>query len=199
MPSRCCSTDQEDLLRKIIVQMSVSLDGYFEGPDHDISWHHITDEIHNDVNDFIRDEIGAFLHGRVMHELMVDFWPTADQEPDCPAPMRDFAGIYREMPKIVYSSTYDDTAWNTTIARTVDPAEIQRLKEQPGKALGVGGADLIASFAKHDLIDEWRLYVVPVVLGAGRRLFPDGVRIPLRLTESRTFDNGSILTRYARA
>jgi dihydrofolate reductase len=186
-------------LRKIVVQMSVSLDGYFEGPDRDISWHLVTDEIHRDVNEFIRSEIGTFLHGRVMHELMVDFWPTADQEPDCPEPMRDFAGIYREMPKIVYSSTYDDTAWNTTIARTVDPTEIRRLQEQPGGALGVGGADLIASFVEHDLIDEWRLYVVPVVLGAGRRLFPDGVTIPLRLTESRTFDNGVILARYARA
>jgi dihydrofolate reductase len=113
--------------------------------------------------------------------------------------MRDFAEIYRVMPKIVYSSTYDDTSWNATIVRTVDPAEIQRLKEQPGGHLNVGGADLIASFVEHDLIDEWRLYVVPVVLGAGRRLFPDGARIPLRLTESRTFDNGSILTRYARA
>jgi dihydrofolate reductase len=187
------------VLKKVIVQMSVSLDGYFEGPDGDLSWHMITEESHHDVNEFIRQEIGTFLHGRVMHEMMVGFWPTADQEPDCPEPMRDFAGIYREMPKIVYSSTYDDTSWNTTIARTVDPAEIQRLKEQPGGALGVGGAGLIASFLEHDLIDEWRLYVVPVILGAGRRLFPDGVRIPLRLTESRTFDNGVILARYARA
>ena len=113
--------------------------------------------------------------------------------------MRDFAGIYREMPKIVYSSTYSDTAWNTTIVREVDPAAVRALQEQPGLALGVGGADLMTSFAKHDLIDEWRLYVTPVILGAGRRLFPDGVTIPLRLTESRTFDNGVILTRYARA
>jgi dihydrofolate reductase len=63
----------------------------------------------------------------------------------------------------------------------------------------LGGANLAASFLEHDLIDEWRLYVVPVVLGAGRQLFPDGVSIPLRLTETRAFDNGSILTRYARA
>ena len=187
-------------MKKIIVQMSVSLDGYFEGPDRDISWHLVDDEIHRDVNDFIRTEIGTFLHGRVMHEMMVGFWPTADQEPDCPEPMRDFAEIYREMPKIVYSSTYDDTAWKTSIAREVDPAEIQRLKEQPGLHLGVGGADLAASFAEHDLIDEWRLYVTPVILGAGRRLFPEGVSTTsLRLTESRVFDNGVILTRYARA
>jgi dihydrofolate reductase len=198
MRSRCCSTNQEEALRKIIVQMSVSLDGYFEGPDRDISWHQVTDELHRDVNDFLRP-MSAFLQGRVVHELMVDFWPTADEDPDIPEPMRDFAGIYREMPKYVYSSTYSDTAWNATIVREVDPAEVRALKEQPGGDMVLGGANLAASFLKHDLIDEWRLYVVPVVLGAGRRLFPDGVSIPLRLTESRVFDNGSILTRYARA
>jgi dihydrofolate reductase len=185
-------------MKKIIVQMSVSLDGYFEGPDRDISWHEVTDELHRDVNDFLRP-MSAFLQGRVVHELMVDYWPTADEDPDVPEPMRDFAGIYREMPKYVYSSTYSNTAWNATIVREVDPAEVRALKDQPGGDMVLGGANLAASFLEHDLIDEWRLYVVPVVLGAGRRLFPDGVSIPLRLTETRTFDNGSILTRYARA
>jgi dihydrofolate reductase len=185
-------------MRKVIVQMSVSLDGYFEGPDRDISWHLMNDEIHRDVNDFLRP-MSAFLQGRVVHELMVDYWPAADDDPDAPGPVRDFAGIYREMPKYVYSSTYDDTAWNATIVRTVDPDEVHALKEQPGGDMVVGGGNLVASFLEHDLIDEWRLYVTPVVLGAGRRLFPEGVRIPLRLTQSHVFDNGVILTRYARA
>ena len=185
-------------MRKIIVQMSVSLDGYFEGPDRDISWGMITDEIHRDVNDFIRP-MSAFLHGRVMHELMVDFWPTADEDPDISEPMRDFAGIYREIPKVVYSTTYADTAWNTTIVREVDPAEVQALKEQPGGDMGVGGAELVATFLQHDLIDEWRLYVHPVVLGAGRRLFPDSITaIPLGLVEAKAFDNGVLLTHYRR-
>lgn len=177
--------------------MSVSLDGYFEGPDRDISWHLITDEIHRDVNDFLRP-MSAFLQGRVVHEMMVDFWPTADDDPDVPEPMRDFAGIYREMPKHVYSSSYADAAWNTTIVRRVDPAEVRALKDGPGGDMALGGADLAASFLRHDLIDEWRLYVHPVVLGAGRRLFPADVSIPLRRTESHVFDNGVILTRYAR-
>ncbi|MBK5305075.1 MAG: dihydrofolate reductase family protein [Frankiaceae bacterium] len=185
-------------MRKIIVQLSVSLDGYFEGPERDISWGMITDEIHRDVNDFVRREIGTFLHGRVMHELMVNYWPTADQEPDITEPERDFAGIYREIPKIVYSSTYDDTAWNTSIVREVDPDAVRALKDQPGGDLGLGGVDLMQSFLEYDLVDEWRFYVTPVVLGAGRRVFPDGVSIPLRLTETRAFDNGVLLTRYAR-
>jgi dihydrofolate reductase len=185
------------VLRKIIVQMSVSLDGYFEGPDRDISWHQISEEAHQDVNDFLRT-MSAFLQGRVVHELMVDYWPEADQAPDAGPAERDFAAIYREMPKYVYSSTYDNTAWNATMVRTVDPEEVRALKEQPGGDMVVGGGNLVESFLKHDLIDEWRLYVVPVILGAGRRLFPEGVRMPLRLTQSHVFDNGVILTRYAR-
>lgn len=185
-------------MRKIVVMMSVSLDGYFEGPDRDISWHLVTDEIHRDFNDVLRP-MSAFLHGRVMHEMMVDYWPTADQDPQITEPMREFAGVYREIPKFVYSTTFDDTAWNTTIVREVDPDEVRALKDQPGGDMGLGGADLAASFLKHDLIDEWRLYVHPVVVGAGRRLFPEGVSIPLRLTETRVFDNGVLLTRYARA
>ena len=185
-------------MRKIIVQMSVSLDGYFEGPDRDISWHQISEEAHQDVNDFLRT-MSAFLQGRVVHELMVDYWPEADQAPDAGPAERDFAAIYREMPKYVYSSTYDNTAWNATMVRTVDPEEVRALKEQPGGDMVVGGGNLVESFLKYDLIDEWRLYVVPVILGAGRRLFPEGVRMPLRLTQSHVFDNGVILTRYARA
>ena len=185
-------------MRKIIVQMSVSLDGYFEGLDRDISWHLVDEEVHRDVNDFLRP-MSAFLQGRVVHELMVDYWPAADEDPDAPEPIRDFAAIYRAMPKIVYSSTYDDTSWNATIVRKVDPNEVRTLKDQPGGDLVVGGANLVASFLEHDLVDEWRLYVMPVVLGAGRRLFPDGMTIPLRLAETRAFGNGVLLARYERA
>jgi dihydrofolate reductase len=109
----------------------------------------------------------------------------------CPVPARPHPS-YR-------LGRHDDPAWNATVVRQVDPDEVRALKDQPGGDLCLGGADLAASFLAHDLIDEWRLYVVPVVLGAGRRLFPDGVRNPLRLVETRAFDNGVLLTRYARA
>lgn len=82
--------------------------------------------------------------------------------------------------------------------REVVPDEVRALKEQPGGDIALGGADLAATFMTHDLIDEYRLYLHPVVLGAGRRLFPDGPSIPLRLVESRAFDNGDVLTRYQR-
>jgi dihydrofolate reductase len=184
-------------VRKIVVQMSLSLDGYFEGPDRDISWHMVDEEVHRDVNDFLRP-MSAFLQGRVTHELMADYWPTADQDPQAPEPIRHFSGIWREMPKLVYSRTLDTTEWNTTVIREVDPDEVRALKNQPGGDMCLGGADLAATFMKHDLIDEYRFYLNPLVLGAGSRLFPDGISIPLQLTETRAFDNGVVLTRYRR-
>jgi dihydrofolate reductase len=182
-------------LRKIVVMFSVSLDGYFEGPDGDLSWHRITPELHDEFNEVLRP-MSAFLHGRVMHEMMDAYWPTADQQPDASPSEVAFSAIYRAMPKVVYSRTLDDVGPGNTIVRDVVPAEVQALKDQPGGALGLGGADLAASFLRHGLVDEYRLYVHPVVLGAGRRLFPEDTTVPLELVEHRAFDNGVVLTRY---
>ena len=185
-------------MRKIVVMFSVSLDGFFEGPDRDLRWHRITPALHDEFNEVSRG-CDAFLHGRVMHELMEGYWPTADREPDASPSEIEFSGIYRSMPKIVYSRTLEQTDPQVTVVREVVPAEVQALKDQPGGDLGLGGADLLSSFLKHDLVDEFRLYLHPVVLGAGRRLFPAGVAVPLQLVETRPFDNGVVLTRYARA
>jgi dihydrofolate reductase len=184
-------------LRKIVVMMSVSLDGFFEGPNGDLSWHDITHELHSEFNDVLRP-MSLFIDGRVMHEMMSDYWPTADQHPDSTETENEFAAIWREKPKRVYSRTLDTTDWNTTVLREVDPDEVRALKEQPGGDMALGGADLTASFLAHDLVDEFRLYVHPVVIGAGRRLFHEGRQIPLQLVESRSFDNGVLLTRYQR-
>ncbi|CAM5688921.1 hypothetical protein SAURM35S_00876 [Streptomyces aurantiogriseus] len=107
-------------MRKIVLMMSMSLDGYIEGPDRDISWHRVDDELHQHFNDTAR-EMGGFLDGRVTHELMAGFWPTADQDPEAPAPVAEFAAIWREKPKIVYSRTLQHADWNTTIVREVVP------------------------------------------------------------------------------
>jgi dihydrofolate reductase len=94
-------------MRKIVVQMMLSLDGCFEGPDHDISWHQVDEELHAHFNEQLAT-MSAFLEGRVSYELMEAFWPTADQDPENPPTMRDFAGIWRAVPKIVYSRTLHD-------------------------------------------------------------------------------------------
>jgi dihydrofolate reductase len=186
-------------MRRIVLWLTVSLDGYFEGPGGDISWHQVDDELHDHMNESLA-AMGGFIHGRVTWELMAAVWPTMDADPDAPRPMREFAPIWRDMPKIVYSRTLREAGWNTEIRREVDVEEIRALQAQPGGDLPLGGADLAATFFAHDLVDELRLYVVPVLLGAGRPLFPAAGELKTwRLAENRTFGNGVVLLRYERA
>jgi dihydrofolate reductase len=186
-------------MRKIVVMMSVSVDGFIEGPNRELDWHLVDEELHRHFNDVLR-VMGDFLHGRVTYELMAGFWPTADRDPSTPAPMVEFARIWRDMPKIVYSRTLERADWNTTVVREVVPEEVMALKDRPGGDLALGGADLAATFIRHDLVDEYRLYVHPIVLGQGKQLFqPSSVPVVLRLAESRVFGNGVILLRYLRA
>ena len=185
-------------MRKIVWMMSVSVDGYMEGPNREIDWHMVDDELHCHMNDWLAGA-GAFLEGRVTYELMEDFWPTADQDPAAPPTIVEFAQIWREMPKIVYSRTLERAGGNATVVHQVVPAEVLALKAQRGGALIVGGADLGAEFARHDLIDEYRLYVHPIVIGRGRPMLrPSDADVPLRLIETHTFGNGVVLLRYER-
>jgi dihydrofolate reductase len=143
--------------------------------------------------------MGAFLDGRITYQLMAGFWPTADTDPASTEPVVEFARIWRDMPKIVYSRTLQQAGWNTTIVREVVPEEVMALKTQPGGDMALGGANLAATFMRHGLIDEYRLYVHPVLIGRGRPLFqPSDVAIKLRLIETRTFGNGVVLLRYQR-
>ena len=185
-------------MRKIILMMSVSVDGFIEGPQRQIDWHLVDDELHNHFNEQLA-VMGAFLNGRVTYELMAEFWPTADSDPSSTAPMVEFARIWRDMPKIVFSRTLERADWNTTVVRDVVVEEIMALKAQPGGDLGLGGADLAAAFMRHDLIDEYRLYVHPVLIGRGKPLFPaSDATTDLRLAETRAFGNGVVLLRYQR-
>ncbi|MER7107560.1 dihydrofolate reductase family protein [Streptomyces sp. NPDC000229] len=183
---------------KIVLFMSVSLDGFMEGPNRELDWHLVDDELHGHFNEELA-AVGAFMSGRVTHELMADFWPTADADPSTPATMAEFAGIWREKPKYVFSSTLQEAGWNTTVVRDVDPEEVTALAKQYPGDLALGGADLAAAFRRHDLIDAYRIYVHPVLIGRGKRLFPDAdTRSDLRLVETRTFGNGVVLLRYER-
>ncbi|MCX4456520.1 dihydrofolate reductase family protein [Streptomyces sp. NBC_01340] len=186
-------------MRRIVLMMSVSLDGFIEGPNREIDWHRVDAELHRHFNEEI-GKLGGLLEGRVTHELMAGFWPTADQDPDSPdstAETVEFAGIWRDIPKFVYSRTLERADWNTTIVRDVVPDEVRVLKEQPGGDLGLGGADLAAAFLRHDLVDEFRVYVHPVIIGRGKPLFPEsGTPTGLRLIQSRAFGNGVVLLRY---
>jgi dihydrofolate reductase len=177
--------------------MSVSLDGFIEGPNREIDWHQVNEEVADYFNDVLRP-MGAFLDGRVTHALMTAYWPTADQTSGANRTTVEFARIWRDMPKIVYSRTLEHADWNTTVVREVVADEVTALKAQPGGDLVLGGADLGATFRELDLIDEYHICVHPVLIGRGTPLFrPSDTWASLRLTETRAFSNGVVLLRYA--
>lgn len=186
-------------MRNIIFMMSVSVDGFMEGPDREIDWHMVDEELHTHFNEELAG-MSAFLEGRVTYELMEGFWPTADQDPGAGRTMVEFAAIWRDMPKIVFSRTLKAAGENTKLLPEVVPEEIRSLTAQPGGDMVVGGADLASTFMRHDLIDEYRVYVHPVILGRGRPMFiPSDNRVKLDRVETRTFGNGVVLLRYRRA
>ena len=184
-------------MKNVVLFMSVSVDGFIAGPDGDLGWHRVDDEVHEHFNETL-SAMSAFLDGRVTWELMADFWPTADADPSAPAPVAEFARIWREMPKVVFSRSLSTTEWNTTVRREVSAHEIRAMRAEPGGDLALGGADLAATFLSLDLVDELRLYVHPTLVGSGKRLFASDVVRDLELVESRVFGNGVVLLRYAR-
>jgi dihydrofolate reductase len=185
-------------MSRIVLMMSVSVDGFIEGPDRELDWHMVDDELHGHFNEVLSG-MGAFVSGRVTYELMARFWPTADTDPSSTPPMVEFARIWRDKPKFVFSRTLERAGWNTTVVRDPVAEEIQALKAQAGGDLALGGADLAAAFMRQDLVDEYRLYVHPVVIGRGKPLFqPSDTRLGLRPVGTRTFGNGVVLLHYRR-
>ena len=186
-------------MRKVIYLMNVSLDGYVEGPDRDPGWARPDDELFRFFIDQERPK-GAFLYGRRLYELMASHWPTADADPTAPDDIVEFAKIWRAKPKVVFSRTLTEVAWNGRLVRDDVAREVADLKEQPGGDLAVGVPTLAAALIRLGLVDEYRLVVHPVVLGGGTPFFPalDG-QVLLRLLETRTFSSGVEYLRYARA
>ena len=182
-------------LNKIIFMMSVSLDGYFETAGHSLAWQDISDELHTHFNEELA-AAGAMLNGRVTYELMAAAWPTADEDPAAPKPVAEFARIWRDLPKVAYSRTLSEAGWNTTIVRDVIPAEVEALRSAAGGDLFIGGPDLLTTFQRLGLVDEYRIYVHPTVIGAGNPLFRPGTNLRLRLTDTRQFTNGVVQLRY---
>jgi dihydrofolate reductase len=181
----------------VVAFISISLDGFIEGPERQIDWHRVDEEFHEHVNDALR-RMAAFLDGRTTYELMAQYWPTADADPDATPFIVDFARIWRDMPKVVYSRTLTSAGWNTVIRRDIDAHEVRELAE--GGDVTVGGAEVITAFRELDLVDEYRIYVHPVLIGRGKRLFPDSdFASDLRLLGSHVFGNGVVLLHYARA
>jgi dihydrofolate reductase len=155
----------------------------------------LTKEFHTFVNEQQR-EFDTYLYGRRMYEVMA-YWETADQDPSAPEYELEFARIWQKMPKIVFSKTLEQVQGNARLVKDNIAAEVTRLKAQPGRNMDLGGPTLASTFMRLGLIDEYRLFVQPVVLGSGTPFFPAlDDTIKLRLVETHTFGSGVVYLHY---
>jgi dihydrofolate reductase len=185
-------------MRKVIYSMGVSLDGFIAGPNGEIDWGAPDEERHRFHNEQTR-EIGAHFCGRRLYEEM-RYWDTAEENPSASEYELEFARVWKEIPKIVFSTTLEKVDGNARLATDGVAKEVARLKAEPGKDLAVGGAGLASSFIEQGLVDEFRLFVSPVVLGGGTPYFPAlQERIDLELVETKTFGSPVVYLRYQRA
>lgn len=183
-------------MRKLIYHMSVSLDGYAEGPGGDLSWSTPSPELHSYFN-ALDASLDGQIYGRGLYELMSAFWPTADQDPTAPPEIVEYARVWRAQHRFVFSNSLKEVGWNSTLVRGDLPQEIMKLKQQPGNALGLGGPTLAHSVMRLGLVDEIGMYIHPVLLGGGKRLLPDLPEpLQLHLVETRQFPQGVVLLRY---
>jgi dihydrofolate reductase len=179
-------SNQTEPGRRLFVSMLVSLDGFIEGPQHELDWFEDGDPQFEQYCDEMIDSVGLALYGRRAYELMVKYWPDAELNPRSPADLA-FARKMNALPKVVLSRTLDKAAWNNTrIVRDQIPETIAALKREAGKPIVAwAGAGLVSTLARANLVDEYRLIVHPVLLGKGTPLFQDiAQRQRLRLTRT---------------
>lgn len=176
---------------RLVVMLSMSLDGFFEGPGGDISWHQVTEDLHRDMNAMLGASAGL-LNGRRNWELMADFWPEVD--PDEPAVMQEFSAIWNRLPQHVFSTTLDSVGHGAILHRSIDV--VPELKERADGDLYAGGGTLAAALASRGWVDRYVLHVVPVVLGAGTPLFTPDERQDLQLVGHKIYDNGVAQLHY---
>ena len=181
-------------MRRIIFQMMVSLDGYFEGPNKELDWHVVDEEFNHYASDLL-DSVDTLIFGRVTYQLMASYWPTPAATVNDPVIARKMNGL----PKIVFSKSLDEAKWqNTRLVKENAVEEISRLKQQPGKDMAIfGSSDLAVSLTPSGLIDEYRIFFNPIFLGAGKPLL-HGLkgRLRLKLMKDRQFNSGVVMLCY---
>jgi dihydrofolate reductase len=179
-------------MAKLIYSAIASLDGFVEDVQGGFGWAAPDEEVHAFVNDFQRP-IGTYLYGRRMYETMV-YWETDD---DSNAVASDYAAIWRSAEKVVFSRTLQTpSSAKTQLQTTFDPGAIRLLKERSQTDLTVGGAELAAQAIAAGVVDECCLFLVPVLVGGGKRALPDKVHASLELLEERRFRAGVVYLRY---
>lgn len=181
---------------KLTFGMSVSLDGYTAAPGDDLGWSVPSDELFQWWSDRVA-ATGLALYGRRLWEDMSAHWPTADQQPGATPAHVEFARRWRDMPKVVFSSTPREVGWNARLVTDDAVSEIARLKAEDGVPLEIGGATLASAAMRAGLIDEYVVVTHPVLVGGGTPFFtPLDSWVDLDLVETRTFPGGVLLTRY---
>ncbi|MEU3411969.1 dihydrofolate reductase family protein [Streptomyces sp. NPDC006658] len=183
-------------MRKLTYGMNLSLDGYIAAPGDDIGWSVPSDELFRFWSDRLQATDLA-LYGRKLWQTMSSYWPTGDQQPDATPAEIEYARRWRDMPKVVFSSTIDKVGWNTRLVTGDAVAEITRLRAEDGGPMDIGGATLAGAAMRAGLIDEYMLATAPVLVGGGTPFFTALDNwVDLKLVETRTFPCGVILTRY---
>ncbi|GIG39291.1 dihydrofolate reductase family protein [Cellulomonas phragmiteti] len=181
---------------KLIYAANVSLDGYLEDETGAFDFSVPDEEVHAFWNEHERG-IGTSLYGRRMYETM-RVWEDDDWLADQPAVVREYAGIWRDADKVVYSTTLEAVSTaRTRIERRFDPAAVRRLTEESDADLSVGGATLGAEAFRHGLVDECVLLLCPGTVGRGKPALPQDVRLDLELIDHRRFSGGAVLLRHA--
>jgi dihydrofolate reductase len=176
----------------LVYSAITSFDGYVEDERGSFDWGALDDEVHAFVNDIER-AAGTHLYGRRMYETMAH-WETNDGQG---AVARDYAAIWRAAEKVVYSGTLQSVpSERTRIERHFDAAAVKQLKESSRSDISIGGAELAAQAITEGLVDECHLFLVPVLVGGGRRALPGGVHVELELLDERRFGNGVVYLRY---
>ena len=180
---------------KLRYSVIASLDGYVADEDGRFDWAEPDEEVHQFVNDLERP-VGTYLYGRRMYETMV-FWESPPGLADEPPVFQEFAEIWQTADKIVYSRTLQAArSTKTRIEREFVPEAVRQMKESARRDLTVGGPELAAEAIEAGLVDEYQLFLVPVVVGGGTRALPDRVRVSLDLLDERRFRNGTVYLHY---
>ena len=183
-------------MRSVTYSMGVSLDGYTVGPDGTFDWTMPDEEVFRAHIDELR-AVGVHLMGRRLYETML-YWETADQDQSLDAAELEWTALWKPLPKVVFSTTLSAVEGNARLASGSVADEIRRLRGEPGEAeIAIGGATLATAAAASDLIDEYRPWVYPVLIGGGIPFFPQRERrVELELVQTRNFGSGVVSLRY---
>jgi len=187
-------------MRKVILFMHISLDGFVCGPNGELDWATMTDDAMGEYmgNDLLKTVDTMFV-GRVLFQGFEQYWPSVPMDPNNKPEMIAFAHWMADTPKIVFSNSLNEVKWkNSRLAKGSPAEEVKKLKSEPGGDIVIfGGASLSTIFAEQDLIDEYRFKLEPVILGSGRSLYKGFPAMrKLKLTHSKSFDSGVVALYY---